>query len=155
MRIDYKTLTADSSNTVSPVERVRMLSAFEGNNAADKDGNPMFKDIVVTTNDEQEILVFCRHAAQDIENRLGHALTQEALYEDGCVQLQLNQSYELRGQASLPDLIAECVAMFAMAKWLADKLPDRAAEYMQTYNVKVEQATRMAFRKQRPNLNNV
>lgn len=151
MIINYDTTTG-ASQTVFPLERVRMLSAHEGTMATSASGDSLYKDVRVTKGDEDYIVGVIEEGLRLVEQMMGTLLLAQATYDGKKAEFDFLPSCRLRNDNSLTDALAECAAEYAMSRWLEIRLPSRAEGYLSRFADKAKSAVILAAEKPLPTL---
>lgn len=137
----------------APMQRCRMLSAFEGREAKGGDGNSLFTSVVITDGDEQVMRAYFAEGAHLVEG-----MVRSRLDEDGTDINDEEASYNfINSMASKSKLcfsngVKEALAAYGMHRWLADKLPQRSDAYKQMWLDLVHTAVKVVLVKQRPKM---
>lgn len=129
-----------------------MLTAFEGRDYVNTDGERMFSSVVTTEQDEPLIKTYILQALNILGERFQRMIVSINEDTDSLTwSLRTEQTrYPNTQAASLKKHLDEAVASYVMMNWLADKKADRVAMYTELWNGSAELAFRNIFRKAAP-----
>lgn len=151
MKIYYDKTTAQTAQTVFPMEQARMLSAHEGSMAVTQGGDSLFRDVRIRSRDERAILQWVKDALRMIEVRLRSALLS-AVYTTTDCTLAFKDRYTVRDTPEMADEAAYAAANYALSRWLEIRQPEKASAYLERFSDRMERIAQFCLRKDVPTL---
>lgn len=136
------------------VERCKMLSAYEAREAVDANGERKYDSVRITDDEQSVILTYIKQSAELLESMLTSALLSEGDYtSDEQVTWEMSEDVARRKGGNNESLIKSCqdaFAVFAMSKWLENKLPEQSQAYLRMWGDLSTAAVRIARQKRKP-----
>ncbi len=133
--IDYKYSEA--------FEKCAMMSAFESRNAVDANGESVYQTVKIVDQDTDLLYTYFAEAARLLEEAFApvvtasvyadkestDATTNVTTYPGFKLTLDRDENRWVGGKRDFNRYLTEALTSYALWRWLADKLPDRAGVY--------------------------
>lgn len=134
------------------ISQTKMLSAFEGKDYVNANGESMFIDVIITEQDEPLIKTYINLAAIALFERFERMITSIKEDDDSFTwSIRIEETRYPKAQISnLTKHIKESIVSYTMMNWLAEKKPDRVAMYSELWNGSVQLAAKNIFKKAAP-----
>ncbi len=129
------------------------LSSFEGRRLTAANGESLYDDVHITSQDRVLIHSYVDMAVSTLQSSARYAITDIMQSENGeDIYIDLAPSNALDSGEKNIKLIEETIATFIMWKWLEDKGVERANAYKSMFENMLASFMRIAYRKHAPNL---
>lgn len=134
------------------ISQVKMLTAFEGRDYVNGDGDSMFLSVVVTEQDEPLIITYINQALNALSTRFERMI-------DGITIADTHTTWSLRttqtrhpkaNGATLNKHLKEAIVSYTLMNWFAERKADRVAMYSDLFNGSAELAAKNLFSKAAP-----
>ncbi len=131
------------------IERCEMLSAFEGRNAVDANGESLYEMVKIVAQDKDLLMAYMGTSARLLEESFAPVVTESTYVDvavaevkdaDGNVTtpeqipgftmvLDRDEERWSAGKRDFERYLTEALSSYAMWQWLMDKVPERANVY--------------------------
>lgn len=136
------------------IQRCMMLTSFEGKNHTDGEGESLFSETVITTQDRPLITDYLNCGAMIIEESIARLVLSSSYSGDTDGQvwsLQLRLSDRWNGnRTDFTQYLQEALVSFALSKWYDLKWPDKVAKYVTLWEESLNRIVSNAFRRSQP-----
>lgn len=143
----------------SIISECKRFSAFDGRHGAGADGNPMYKTVALTDDEDDLMKSFIREGWKLVESRIATSLSVESSFNASGITVNINPDAERAAggssavvNSSLKKAMEETLQVFSMYRWLEDKLPTRSQNYYNMFNLMLASCVKIALTKKKPEL---
>ena len=143
----------------SIISECKRFSAFDGRHGAGADGNPMYKTVALTDDEDDLMKSYIREGWKLVESRIATSLNVESSFNASGITVNINSDAERAAggtlsvaNSSLKKSMEETLQSFLMYRWLEDKIPTRSQNYYNIFNLMLASAVKIALTKAKPTL---
>lgn len=139
-------------NTDDILNKVKLLSEYEGRDARDANGVSIFDKVLVTEQDEDLVRPYITQGIDSLESALGSLLDDSSKSADGkTVILELKGNTPTAKKATeITTTMEEVVTAHVMFNWFSERKPDRVEFYKLLIETMTNTAIRLVAQRKKP-----
>ena len=134
------------------IDRCTLISAFDARESITGSGESNYKQMRITTQENELLKTYIGQGANFIESKLTGILGVATTATDS-ISFNLLSTDRSAGENTIKRSISETIVAYTLQRWYEDKSPDKSKAYNALFTDMLEATKAIAYRKTHPTLN--
>ena len=133
------------------IGRCTLISAFDARESITGSGESNYKQMRITTQEDELLKTYIGQGANFIESKLTGILGVATTATDS-ISFNLMSTDRGAGESTIKRSISETIVAYTLQRWYEDKSPDKSKAYNALFTDMLEATKAIAYRKTHPTL---